>query len=39
MKEFIYDVILPITAGLILISGAILITALVFIVVKEIIKK
>jgi hypothetical protein len=39
MLEFIYDVILPITVGLILISGAILITALVFIVMKEIIKK
>jgi hypothetical protein len=39
MKEFILDVVFPITAGLILISGSILITVLVFIVVKEIIKE
>lgn len=39
MKEFLYDVILPITATLILISGAVLITALVFIIMKDIFKK
>jgi hypothetical protein len=39
MKEFIYDIILPITCGLILISGAILITAFALVIVKDIIKK
>lgn len=39
MKEFILDVIFPITVGLVLISGAILITTFTFIIVKRIIEK
>jgi hypothetical protein len=39
MKEFLYDVILPITATLVLISGAVLITAIAFVVIKDIFKK
>lgn len=39
MKEFLYDVILPITATLILISGAVLVTVLAFFIIKEVIKE
>lgn len=39
MKEFLCDVILPISITLILISGAVLVTVLAFVIIKDIIKE